>query len=485
MDENPPGTIPRPPLHLAAASGYTAPIMPETLLLIRDTTLRDGEQMPGALLDPDDKLDIARALAEAGVDVIEAGFPAASPLDARAVELIAEHVPGPVISVLCRAVAEDIEAGAAALAKARPDRRQISVFLAASKLHREHKLKKSKTEILDLVRESVALAKSRVERVHFSAEDASRTEPDFLVEVYAAAISAGAASLSFPDTVGVLTPEGVRRALRGLNAALPNRDRIILSAHFHDDLGLATANTLAAAEEGADMVSVTVGGIGERAGNAALEEVALTLDLHRGQYRRETRLDLARLYGLCRLVAERTGIPLPPHKAVAGANVFTSAAGVHQDGLLKHPDTYLPFRPERVGAPPVRLSLSRQSGRAALARRLAEMGHKLSVEELAAVAEIIKTAPKAEWADETALLDRALARTRKAAPAVTAATPILDILANRPSAEAVIRARDAKAGRCLCCEALFEPIGAVAERHGLDLAALLNELNAQPAKERP
>ncbi|MFP5259793.1 MAG: LeuA family protein [Acidobacteriota bacterium] len=383
----------------------TPPLSP---LIISDTTLRDGAQMPGVRFSVADKVAIAMALAEAGVDVIEAGFPAGSDHEVEAVRRIAAETSGPVVMALCRAVSADIDAAWSALAEAAPDRRGVGVFLATSPLHRRHKLGKTKAQCLDMIAGAVAYARKRFDRVTFGCEDGSRTEPGFLRQAYVAAMDAGATGIGFPDTVGVLTPEVARRRVAML-ARLAHPRGVKVRVHFHNDLGLATANTLAAVAAGADIVHLTVCGIGERAGNAALEETVMALTLHQKQYRRAINVDTRKLTGLCRLVAERAGIPLPANKAVTGANIFATSAGVHQDGLLKHPDTYLPFRPELVGAEGIRLPLSPLSGKAALALRLAELGIALSPEALTRASRLIKNAEKAEWLDEDALLRRAAA----------------------------------------------------------------------------
>ncbi|MHC1789375.1 LeuA family protein [Solidesulfovibrio sp.] len=385
---------------------------PLSPLIISDTTLRDGAQMPGVHFSVADKVDIAKALAEAGVDVIEAGFPAGSANEIEAVRRIAAEVPGPVIMVLCRAMAADIDAAWEALGEAVPERRGVGIFLATSPLHRRHKLGKTKRQCLDMITAAVAHARTRFARVTLSCEDGSRTEPAFLRQAYTAAMDAGATGIGFPDTVGVLTPEIVRRRVTMLTQ-LAHPRRVKVRVHFHNDLGLATANTLAAVAAGADIVHLTVGGIGERAGNAALEETVMALTLHQQQYRRTISVDTTKLTALCRLVAERSGIALPANKAVAGANIFATAAGVHQDGLLKHPDTYLPFRPELVGADGIRLPLSPLSGKAALALRFAALGVTLSPEELAQASRIVKNADKTDWRDEDALLRRAAAMARE------------------------------------------------------------------------
>jgi 2-isopropylmalate synthase len=309
-------------------------------------------------------------------------------------------------------VHRDIDAAREALADAPPARRAANVFLSASPLHRRYKLKKSKADILVMAARAVEYARRSFDYVNFSAEDASRTEPDYLARVYEAAIAAGATSIGFPDTLGVLTPDEVKARLDYLRRHVRGIGGVYLGVHFHDDLGLATANTLAAVQAGADMAHCTVGGIGERAGNAALEEVAAAVVLRPDVYGRTLHLDATRLTPLCRLVSGLTGIPVPPNKAVCGENAFATGAGVHQDGLLKHPDTYLPYPPAAVGADAARIVLSKHSGRAALRQRLATLGIVLDEAALGVVSEALKNASKAQWADEEGLLREAVARRR-------------------------------------------------------------------------
>jgi 2-isopropylmalate synthase len=267
-------------------------------------------------------------------------------------------------------------------------------------LHREHKLNKSKEEILDIIRDTVSYAAERFAIVAFSPEDASRTELDFLCTCYTAAIDAGATTIGFPDTVGVLTPEKVQDMLRSIQAGVPNLNRALLAVHFHNDFGLAVANSLAGIAAGANVVQCTVNGIGERAGNASLEEVAMALTMNAEQYGRTLKIDTTKLVPLCQLVARLTGIGLSPMKPVAGSNVFATEAGIHQDGLLKNPDTYLPFRPERVGAAGIKLILGRHSGRRAVAHRLAELGLEPTEAHIVSVLDAIKTLPKGQTVEE-------------------------------------------------------------------------------------
>lgn len=365
-------------------------------VLFSDTTLRDGEQMPGATLDPEDKLRIAIALEEAGVHSIDAGFPASSEADVEAIRRMIGVVKKPVLTALCRTVRGDVDAADKALDGNPPHKRGVSLFCGTSPLHRQHKLQKSQAEILELITTSVGYASEKFEIVAFSPEDASRTETDYLCQCYREAIDAGATTIGFPDTVGILTPEKARDFIRTIQDNVPNLSKALLAVHFHNDLGLAVANTLTCVAEGANVVQCTINGIGERAGNASLEEVAIALALHPEQYGVDFKLDLTKLHGLCQLVAELTGLPLARNKPVGGENIFATEAGIHQDGLLKNPDTYLPYRPERVGASGLTLVIGRHSGRRAVAHRLQELGHELSEDQLNVVMQAIKQAPKSQ-----------------------------------------------------------------------------------------
>ncbi len=369
-------------------------------VLFSDTTLRDGEQMPGATLEPEDKLRIALALEEAGIHSLDAGFPASSEADVIAIRKMIGVVKKPVLTALCRTVKGDVDAAAQALEGQPHHKRGVSLFCGTSPLHREHKLNKSKEQILEIIRETVTYAAERFPIVAFSPEDASRTELDFLCACYKEAIDAGATTIGFPDTVGVLTPEKVQDILRRIQDGVPNLDKALLAVHFHNDYGLAVANSLAGIAAGANVVQCTVNGIGERAGNASLEEVAIALTMNAEQYGRTAKIDTTKLVPLCELVAELTGIRLSPMKPVAGSNVFATEAGIHQDGLLKNPDTYLPYRPERVGAAGVRLILGRHSGRRAVAHRLSELGLEPSDAQIEAVLEAIKTLPKGQTVED-------------------------------------------------------------------------------------
>ena len=309
----------------------------------------------------------------------------------------------PVLTALCRTVRSDIDIAFEALKEHPHHKRGVSLFCGTSPLHREFKLQKSKSEVLDIITDTVSHAAEKFAIVAFSPEDASRTEPDYLCECYRHAIDAGATTIGFPDTVGVLTPEKVRDYIRTIFENVPNLEKALLAVHFHNDLGFAVANTMAGIEEGANVVQCTVNGIGERAGNASLEEVAIALSLHQDQYGRTAKIDTTKLVPLCRLVSELTGIPLALTKPVSGENIFATEAGIHQDGLLKNPDTYLPFRPERVGADGIKLVLGRHSGRRAVAHRLEELGIDSDEASVLAVLEEIKQLPKGAIIDDKTL----------------------------------------------------------------------------------
>lgn len=372
-------------------------------VLFSDTTLRDGEQMPGATLEPDEKVRIALALEQLGVHSLDAGFPASSRTDVEAIQKMCRVVGRPVLTALCRTVAGDVDAADEALAGRAQHKRGVSLFCGTSPLHRDSKLQRGKAEVLKLMTGAVQYAGEKFEVVACSPEDASRTEFDFLCEVYREVIDAGATTVGFPDTVGLLTPDKARETVRRIQDTVPNIEKALLGVHFHNDLGLAVANTLACIQEGVQIVQCTINGIGERAGNTSLEEVAIAMSLHPDQFGGLGKLDVSQLAPLCRLVAELTGIPLPVNKPVAGQTVFATEAGIHQDGLLKNPDTYLPYRPERVGAGDVKLVLGRHSGRRALARRFEDMGLQITEEQVLAVLERIKRLSKGTVIDDACL----------------------------------------------------------------------------------
>jgi 2-isopropylmalate synthase len=359
---------------------------------IFDTTLRDGEQSPGASLTSAEKLEIARTLARLGVDIIEAGFPAASPDDLEAVRRIAIEVgnpmPGesglsrqaPVICGLARATKSDIDAAWTAVQHAA--RPRIHTFLATSAIHMRYKLRMDPEDVVEKVKEMVTYATSLCDDVEFSPEDAGRSEPEFLYLVLGEAIKAGATTLNIPDTVGYTTPEEFGSLISGIVANTPGIKNVTLSVHCHNDLGLATANTLAGIRAGARQAEVTINGIGERAGNTSLEEVVMALHTRRGIFSLETGVDTTQIARASRMVSNYTGIPVQPNKAIVGANAFAHEAGIHQDGMLKHETTYEIMRPETVGVSRSKLVLGKHSGRHALKAHLEELGYTLSSEDL-------------------------------------------------------------------------------------------------------
>ncbi|MGH7574667.1 MAG: 2-isopropylmalate synthase, partial [Longimicrobiales bacterium] len=349
-------------------------------VLVFDTTLRDGEQSPGATMTPREKLRMAYQLDALGVDAIEGGFPISSPDDFEAVRMIAREVRGPVIAALARAKTEDIERAAAALEPAA--RPRIHIFLATSDLHLEKKLCITKEQCLERAVEAIEHARRYTDDVEFSAEDATRTDIAFLCRVADAAIEAGAKTLNIPDTVGFATPLEIRTIFATLLASVRGVENVILSAHCHNDLGLATANSLAAIEAGARQVECTVNGIGERAGNAALEEIVMALLVRGAAYPFQTSVHASEIARASRMVAMLTGIHPQPNKAVVGRNAFAHEAGIHQDGVIKEPSTYEIIDPRQVGVPSSRLVLGKHSGRRALAQRYRELGHEIDGEDL-------------------------------------------------------------------------------------------------------
>jgi len=355
---------------------------------IFDTTLRDGEQSPGASMNLAEKLEVAQLLAEMGVDIIEAGFPIASPGDFEAVKQIAQTVRGSTICGLARCNDKDIDAAWEAVKHA-PQAR-IHVFLATSAIHREFKLRMTPEDILERAVAGVKRAASYCDDVEFSPEDACRTEYDFLCRVVEAAIDAGATTVNIPDTVGYATPIEIFDRFKMLRDRVPNIDRAILSTHCHDDLGLAVANSLSAVAAGAGQIECTINGIGERAGNAALEEVVMAMKTRNDYYRCGTRIDSTRLVPASRLVCKTTGIHVQRNKAIVGKNAFAHESGIHQDGMLKERSTYEIMRPEEVGFSKTDLVLGKHSGRAALADRAKTLGFTLTSEQLQRVFEQFK-----------------------------------------------------------------------------------------------
>ena len=340
---------------------------------IFDTTLRDGEQAPGFSMDRQAKLRMAQALEALGVDVMEAGFPQASPDDFAAVAQIARQLKTTTACALARCQDGDIDTAGRALEKAQ--RSRIHVFLSTSPLHREHKLRMSKAQVLDTAIAGVERAVRLCHEVEFSAEDALRTEPEFLAQVFSAVLAAGATTLNAPDTVGYTTPAEIHALFTYLRQHVEGAERAVFSSHCHDDLGMAVANSMAAISAGARQVECTINGIGERAGNAALEEIVMALKVRAPHFGVDTRIDTRKLYPTSRLLAQITGQPVPRNKAIVGDNAFAHESGIHQHGMLKHRGTYEIMRAEDVGIAETRLVLGKHSGRAALRARLETLGY--------------------------------------------------------------------------------------------------------------
>ncbi len=350
-------------------------------IIIFDTTLRDGEQAPGASLNHKEKLEVAYALAELGVDIIEAGFPVSSPGDFNAVQAVSRAVKGPVICGLARAIKADIDAAWGALKSAK--RPRIHVFLATSKIHMQYKLKKAEDEILRLAVDSVKYARKLCRDIEFSPEDASRTERKFLYKVVEAVISAGATTVNIPDTVGYSEPEEYGDLIHSIKTNVPNIYRAIISVHCHNDLGLATANSLSAVKNGARQVECTINGLGERAGNAAMEEIVMGINIRKDIFGDvETGIRKEQIYNISRLVSNLTGFVIAPNKAIVGGNAFRHESGIHQDGVLKERTTYEIIDPAQVGFTGEGLVLGKHSGRHAFGNRLKELGFSLGEEQL-------------------------------------------------------------------------------------------------------
>jgi 2-isopropylmalate synthase len=349
-------------------------------VLIFDTTLRDGEQSPGCSMNIAEKIEVARALESLGVDIIEAGFAIASPGDFEAVAAVSEAVNDCVVASLARSIPKDIDAAARAVAKAK--RPRIHVFCATSEIHRTHKLKRAKEEIVRMAVEAVKLARNSVPDVEFSPEDASRTEPEFLAEVVRAVIDAGASTVNIPDTVGYAMPAEYGDLIRYLIKNVENISKAVISVHCHNDLGLAVANSLAAVRAGAGQVECTINGIGERAGNAALEEIVMALHTRPDIFNAACGINTQRIYPTSRLIASITGQNVPRNKAIVGENAFAHESGIHQDGYLKNRETYEIMRPQDIGVPASKLVLGKHSGRHAFKQRTEALGYSLSDDQV-------------------------------------------------------------------------------------------------------
>jgi 2-isopropylmalate synthase len=358
------------------------------MIRIFDTTLRDGEQSPGASLNMAEKIEIARQLELLNVDIIEAGFPITSQDDFEAVRAIAGVIRNCTVAGLARCMEQDIVRAAEAVKEAAMPR--IHVFCATSAIHRQYKLKRAEEEIIKLSVEGVKLARSFVEDVEFSPEDASRTELPFLSEVVEAVIEAGATTVNIPDTVGYATPDHISRMIKHLFATVKNINQAVISVHCHDDLGLAVANSLVAVQAGARQVECTINGLGERAGNASLEEIVMAIRTRPDVFHCQTRINTKRIYPVSRLVSSMTGLHVQRNKAIVGENAFAHEAGIHQHGMLAHRSTYEIMNPEDVGIPSSRLVLGKHSGRHALRDRLVQLGHELDDARLDLVFERFK-----------------------------------------------------------------------------------------------
>ena len=386
-------------------------------LIIFDTTLRDGEQSPGFSMNTEEKLKLARQLAALGVDVIEAGFPIASEDDAHAVALIAEQIRGPAVAALARCNPADIErAGESVKPAARP---RIHTFIATSDLHLERKLRISRQQCLTALTAGVRQARGYTDDVEFSAEDATRTDMDFMCRVVETAIEAGAATVNLPDTVGYCTPEEVAQFFTDVMSRVPNADRAVFSTHCHDDLGLAVANSLAAVQAGVRQVECTINGIGERAGNASLEEVVMATRVRGDRLPYETAIRTPELFRTSRLLSELTREPVQANKAIVGRNAFAHEAGIHQDGVIKDRRTYEIMRPEDVGVEST-LVLGKHSGRHAVKRRCEQIGCELTRYELdrvyRAVIDLADRRKQIGDDDLTAIVGRLRAEQAAAAP---------------------------------------------------------------------
>jgi 2-isopropylmalate synthase len=348
-------------------------------VIIFDTTLRDGEQAAGGTLNAPEKLEIAKQLERLNVDVIEAGFPISSPGDFEAVKLIAKEVRKPVICGLARANPEDIDRAWEAIKEATHPR--IHVFLSSSDIHLGYQLKKSREEVLNTAAEMVKRAKKYTDDIEFSPMDASRTEPEYLHQILKAVIEAGATTVNIPDTVGYAMPDEFGRLIEGIMKKVPNIGKAVVSVHCHNDLGLAVANSLEAVRRGARQVECTVNGIGERAGNASMEEIVMGINTRQDFFHLTTQVNTKQIYQASRLVSELTGFVVQPNKAIVGANAFRHESGIHQDGVIKMPITYEIMNPKSVGIPSSSLVLGKLSGRHAFKEHLAELGYSLKEED--------------------------------------------------------------------------------------------------------
>jgi 2-isopropylmalate synthase len=400
-------------------------------LIIFDTTLRDGEQAPGFSMRSDEKLKMARQLAALGVDYIEAGFPITSEADAEAVRTISTHVKGPVIAALARCNRADIERAAWALEPA--ERKRIHVFIATSDLHLERKLRMSRSHCLTVAMDAVRFARTFTDDVQFSAEDATRSDPEFLWHVVEAVIQSGAKTINLPDTVGYSTPDEIQSFFAGLRNRVPSSDQVIWSTHCHDDLGLAVANTLAALTGGARQVECTINGIGERAGNASLEEVVMATEVRADRLPFSTGIDTRQIFASSQLLTALTGEAVQANKAIVGRNAFAHEAGIHQDGMLKDRRTYEIMSPDSVGVPRTTLILGKHSGRHAVQQRCEDLGVKLDRPDLDRVYRgVIAHADREKTVSDSDLLKIVEVVRTPAAPETPVFAPAINDFATTP-----------------------------------------------------
>src|SRR5215831_2779380 len=434
--------------------------MERTPITVFDTTLRDGEQSPGCSMTVQEKLRLARQLDRLGVDVIEAGFPIASEGDFEAVEAIAASVRRPIIAGLARARREDIDRAWQALRRAA--RPRIHVFLATSDIHLKYKLKISREECVRQARESIDLAESFCQDVEFSPEDATRTDPGFLCEVVQAVVDAGATTVNIPDTVGFTTPEEFGNLIRTIRERVRGIDKVVISAHCHNDLGLAVANTLAAIAAGARQVECTINGIGERAGNASLEEIVMTMRVRPDRYPYETRIATEQLYPTSQMLEEITGISVQPNKAIIGRNAFAHEAGIHQDGMLKNPLTYEIMTPKSVGVPDSKLVLGKHSGRHALSLRCEQLGYRFERRDLDEIyRRFVVLADQIKHVEDHHLLELI----RDTHKPTMSATPLIEPIVDATNA-AVVSASSAEPEKAFAAAAETNPFGDPIPAHG-------------------
>jgi 2-isopropylmalate synthase len=408
-------------------------------IIVFDTTLRDGEQSPGCSMNYPEKLRLAHQLDRLGADVIEAGFPIASDGDFEAVKAIAEVIRRPIIAGLARACRPDIERAWEALkGAARP---RIHIFLATSDIHLQYKLRITRDQCLVQARDAVRFAKSLCDDVEFSPEDATRTDPEFLCKVLEAVVEAGATTLNIPDTVGFTVPAEFGDLIATIRRRVKGIENVTISAHCHNDLGMAVANTLAAVAAGARQVECTINGIGERAGNAALEEIVVAIRVRRDRYPYETAIVGEQLFPASQILSEITGVPVQPNKAVTGRNAFAHEAGIHQDGVLKNPLTYEIMTPQSVGVPDSRLVLGKHSGRHALGIRCEQLGYQFDRRALDDIyRRFVRLADKIKKVEDHHLMEL-IRETHKPA---ASATPLFEPIPNAAAASAGVSAQDAQ-----------------------------------------